>query len=180
VVPGAPAHDAHSARPTSPQSLPPEAMARELELARFDQEHRFAVAVLESPGRLPSAADAIADVAKALQARFALGSIAVLGEREGAVAASLCVRKHPGLVRALGLVAGVTIGPELFTGPAAPRGLAVPATGHASTENLSRLRKGAPAPALTWLDDAGARPWPIAVGLEARALADFVVFATRD
>jgi hypothetical protein len=180
VVPGTPAHDAHSARPTSPPAVPPEAMARELEIAGFDAAGRFALAVLESPGRLPSAADAIADVARALQRGFALGHVAVLGEREGAVAAALCCCKHPGLVRALGLVAGAAVGPALFEPTDAPRVLAVPATGHASTENLRRLHQAAPPGQATWLDDAGARPWPIAFGLEARALADFVLYATKD
>lgn len=162
-VPGSPAIETDG-RPMSPSITGPDDLAAILQTTGFDREREWLLAVLESPGRQESMPSLIAVAAKELRARFSTSGLALVGEREGAVAASLALDKVGEELKALALVCGGALGPGSEHGRRLPITL-VPGTDHPSTENLRRIQ----GERVRRLEEA-ARPWPLALPLAAADL----------
>jgi pimeloyl-ACP methyl ester carboxylesterase len=174
-VPGAPAWSAQWARPAEPAATHPRWLRRLLEEVGFDAEHRFQLAVMESPGRYASSSGAVVAVVDWLRASFGdRAPVVLVGEREGAAAITLLLSGQPDLAAGAVLIGGGSIARETLERCALRRLLLVPCVGQPANANL--LRIGALA------DGTGVRasavrpqPWCLATAL---VLDDVAALAT--
>jgi hypothetical protein len=140
LVPGAPAWAPQWARPVEPRSTHPRWVRRLLEETGFDPQHRFQVAVMESPGCYASGAGALRAVVAWLREAFgAAPPLVLVGEREGAAAIALALAEQPDLAAGAALIAGGSLARETLERTALQRLLLVPGAGHPANANLLRI-----------------------------------------
>lgn len=166
-VPGAPAWDHRWSRPTSPKSTSPHWLRDVLQDHGLDPEHRWLVAVMESPGRVRMPENAVAAVVSWLRERFEASAETVLvGEREGAAAVTRALSRDAGLATGIALVCGGSLDAAAASRLSEAHVLASPGRDHPGNVNLER--------AVRLLGEAGAKvrvtpaktcPWQIAVPL---------------
>jgi pimeloyl-ACP methyl ester carboxylesterase len=174
IVAGAPAWDRDAARPLSPKSLGPGFLEDALAGCPDLVAGPFLLALLESPGRFPSATRAVADALAFLRRTLPVREDAVflVGEREGGYAVARTAMAAPAAVRGLALVAGGGLSRAELEAPERPAVLAVPAAGHPSTAVLDALG-GAGVDGVTPLP-AARTPWSVALVLRGPEIAAFV------
>jgi pimeloyl-ACP methyl ester carboxylesterase len=176
VVGGAPAWTARADRPTSPRTVVPAWTLDQLRRAGFDADGRFHLAVLESPGRFPSASRVVVEATRHLRQILPVDPERVfwVGEREGAFAVSRAALAEPGAVAGLVLVAGSGLAASDLEALPGVRVLCVPAQGHPSTAALTHLARQGGDPARVHLSEGRGIAWPVALGLRTAAIESFV------
>jgi hypothetical protein len=177
-MPGVPSWDGAASRPGGLECLDPWPLVDQLESGGFDPEQRFALAVLESPGRQPAPAKALAAAIRELREMYALGPVVLVAVREAGTVAGIALDESAPAPAGLVLVAGGGLGPAELARHARIPILAIPAARDTMSENLLRM-PAARAGRVELLPPAD-RPWCCALGLELAAIERFAATCVRD
>lgn len=140
IAPAAPAYDVHVRRPGAPTTTSPRLLAEAC--AHFDPQHRFHIVYLESPG---GGIDYAAAVQRALEQLPQLlpikpGKVAIVAEREAAVALGYAVPQLRDQVQGLALVAGGGLSPQALQQLHGMHLLVCPAQDDPISDGLLRAR----------------------------------------